>query len=418
MPGQPSGSSGPMPAVWEPADPTGPMPAPQWPDPSDGAPTQPGWAAPTAPPATDWPAPSGEPLSDGGYEPTRSVAPMWEEAPVHSAPPSSPGYPGELGGPDRPARVEPRPPRGAHGGGRRPLHTDHLALGAVGVVLVVAVAALVLRPGGDEEPGDPEESGTATTLLVGGDATDPAGPIVGPSGVIGSWSGSEWVPRPEGVQSGADLDYLVLGLGGSFDTARGEAIAENCAAQGATSDTDVAVDLESGDDGPPAIAVAGVAEPRPRPVDQWNTDAPVYQQAAVDVAAGLGATAPPTLTQLLRTDLDGNGTDEIIVAAEHISDPGGLTPTAGDWSVVFLRRVASGGVATDVLASSVVGVGGIGSGGDGLERIQIATVADLNRDGTMEIALAGRSAAGEWTAIHAIDGDGEPSEVLRAGCEG
>jgi hypothetical protein len=160
-----------------------------------------------------------------------------------------------------------------------------------------------------------------------------------------------------------------------------------------------------------------VAEPRPRPVEQWNTDAPTYQQAAVDVAAGLGATTPPTLTQLLRADLDGNGTDEIVVAAEHISDQAGLSPTAGDWSVVFLRRVASGGVATDVLASSVVGGAG-GSGGGQLERIQVATLADLNRDGAMEVALAGRSQAGEWTSIHAFAGDEAPAEVLRAGCDG
>ena len=42
----------------------------------------------------------------------------------------------------------------------------------------------------------------------------------------------------------------------------------------------------------------------------------------------------------------------------------------------------------------------------------------VRRDGTMEIALAGRSATGGWTAIHALDADGAPSEVLRAGCEG
>ena len=86
--------------------------------------------------------------------------------------------------------------------------------------------------------------------------------------------------------------------------------------------------------------------------------------------------------------------------------------------MVFLRRVAPGGVATDVLASSVVGSGAVGSGGERLERIQVATVADLNRDGVMEVALSGRSATGGWTAIHAVDGDGAPSEVLRAGCEG
>ena len=38
-------------------------------------------------------------------------------------------------------------------------------------------------------------------------------------------------------------------------------------------------------------------------------------------------------------------------------------------------------------------------------------------DGTMEVALAGRSSSGEWSSVHALDGGGLPSEVLRAGCE-
>jgi len=130
------------------------------------------------------------------------------------------------------------------------------------------------------------------------------------------------------------------------------------------------------------------------------------------VATRLGASTPVTVTQLLRTDLDGDGTLEVLVAAEHVTDPEGLSPQVGDWSVVFLRRVVGDGVATDVLASSVVH-----GTGDRLERIQIAALADLNGDGTMEVALSGRSATGEWTSIQAVGEGGTPTEVLRAGCE-
>lgn len=381
-----------------------------------GAPDRPASGRRPEGPGVDWPAPSGPPLSSADRATSRASAGTGDDvAPTHpeqfTAPPSQ-AYADKA---ERPAHFAGAASHGGSGGAPRRLRTDLLALGVVGVVLVVAVAALVLLPGdgGSDDPGEPAID---PTPLVGGDAADPAGPIVGSTGVIGSWSGSEWVPRPEGEQAGAGLDYTILGLGDAFDTARGEAIPEDCVTQGASSGTDIAVDLGTGDDRP-AIAVAGIADPRPRPVEQLSTDAPVYQQAAADVVAGLGGTAPPTLTQLLRVDIDGSGTDEIVVAAEHISDPAGLAPTAGDWSVVFLRRVAPGGVATDVLASSVVGSGAVGSGGERLERIQVATVADLNRDGVMEVALTGRSATDGWTAIHAVDGEGAPSEVLRAGCE-
>ena len=186
---------------------------------------------------------------------------------------------------------------------------------------------------------------------------------------------------------------------------------EECAAPGASAGSDLAVEMP--EDGPPPIAVAGVAEPRPRPVELLDTSSPTYQQAAVEVGAGLGVHTPPTLTQVVRTDLDGSGTDEVVVAAEHAADP--ATPRPGDWSVVFLRRVVGNGVATDVVASSIVGADG---GDGGFDRIRLSSLADLNADGRMEIVLDGRSIDGRWTAINELGDDGVPAEVLRDGCAG
>lgn len=362
--------------VWAP-DPTEPLPVPA--GEATGARGRSTSVDPTivAPPDPGWPDPTGEPLGPGG------------------PPPSAPTPPG---------RHAPRPPGpgapvGPHAGGRR-ANPVVLAVVAVAVVLVL-VAVLVSGGDGADEPR------AADPMAALGDGA--AGPIVGPTGVVGWWSGSEWVPRGEDDPPGAGLDYTVVGVDDATRTARGVAVAEDCPAQQAAHD--VAVDLGDGD-GPPPIAVAGVADPRPRPVDVWNPEAPVYQQAAAEVATRLGASTPVTVTQLLRTDLDGDGTLEVLVAAEHVTDPEGLSPQVGDWSVVFLRRVVGDGVATDVLASSVVH-----GTGDRLERIQIAALADLNGDGTMEVALSGRSATGEWTSIQAVGEGGTPTEVLRAGCE-
>ena len=376
------------------------------PDPTEPLPSDPpvAPAGPSTPSA--WPDPA---QPSARWDRPGPGGPSVWSAPAHS--PHSPrsAVPPGPSGPPGPATHLPRGPQRPGPGARRRWQSDRVLLGAFGtVVAIVAVATiLVTRDGGG--PDDPQGSATTSSSLVAGDGTGPAGPIVGPTGVIGSWSGSEWQPRPEGEQPGADLDYAVLGLTGAVSTARGEAVAEECAAQRATSEADVAVDLDAGD-GPPQIAVAGVAEPRPRPVQPFGTDSAVYLQAAAEVAAGLGATGPATVSQVLRTDLDGSGTEEVVVAAGHVSDPEDLAPAAGDWSAVFLRRVVGDGVATDVLASSV-------AGGGGFDHIQVATVADLNGDGTMEVALDGRSSTGGWTSVHALDDDGGATEVLRAGCE-
>jgi hypothetical protein len=276
------------------------------------------------------------------------------------------------------------------------------------VVVAVGIAAMALGSGDDGDP--PLAAPTSTTSVVlAGDGTDPTGPIVGPSGIVGWWSGTEWVGRADGEPPEGSIDLTVVGIVGPAGSARGVTAGEECASQRATAEFDLSVQLEAADDGPPPVAVAGVPEPQPRPVERFDPASPVYQQAAIDVAAGLGATTPPTATSVVVTDLDGSGTNEAVLVSEHLGDPG--APAPGDWSVVALRRVVGNDVATDVLASSVAGAG------DGFERVRLAALADLNVDGTVELVLDGRSADGQWTAVHALGADGVPAEVLREGCE-
>lgn len=358
----------------------------QWaPDPTEQSPTPPPPpTVPPPPPVAPSPGSRWAPGSAGSAGPTGGFT---------SAPPGP--APAHLGEPVQ-----------------RDRRTVAMLLVAIGVVVVLGLGALALN-GNDD---DSDQAGGQESPPAGRGGQGPDGPgsiIIGPTGVIGSWSGSEWVPRGEGPQPGDGRDFSVVGLGDGVTTATGAAVDEDCAAQQETSERDVSVPLDAAGGGPVPIAVAGVSDPRPRPVQQFDTGSETYRQAAVDVARGEGATTPPTVTQVLRADLDGNGTDEVVVAAEHLSDPEGLSPSPGDWSAVFLRRVGGDGVITDVLAASVAGTAGAP-----LEQIQTAALADLNGDGRMEIALNGRSASGAWTAIHALADGGAPSEVLRAGCGG
>jgi hypothetical protein len=132
------------------------------------------------------PGPPASPAYTGHPGPTGS--PAYSGQPASRIPPAYPGSPG-------PAHLAPRRRRpGRHRAWRR--RADPVALSAIGVLVAIVVVAAILITRDGEGSGDPEES--ATTSLVAGDGTDPAGPIVGRIGVIGSWSGSEWQPRPDG----------------------------------------------------------------------------------------------------------------------------------------------------------------------------------------------------------------------------
>jgi hypothetical protein len=379
-------------------------------DPTTGIVTPAGdvWAPPTGPPFPAATPQSGGPSgSSGAPGPSGSGRAVRPPGPSGGAGPSGPSLPSDPSGPpDAGPRHAKRGPGGGRGGQQR---RETVVLAAIGVaVVVVGVAAMTL--GSDD--GDPSLTApsSTTTLVLAGDGTDPTGPIVGPSGIVGWWSGTEWVPRAEGEPPEGTLDLTVVGLGGPTGSARGVTEGEECASQRATAEFDLSVELPADDDGPPPVAVAGVPQPQPRPIERFDQASPVYQQAAIDVATGLGATTPPTATSVLITDLDGSGTNEAVLTSEHLGDPD--EPAPGDWSVVFLRRVVGNDVATDVLGSSV------GGSGERFERIRLSALADLNVDGTVELVLDGRSADGQWTAVHALGPDGVPAEVLREGCEG
>jgi hypothetical protein len=380
---------------------------------------QPGWAPPAGPPNGP---------SSGPWGPRAGV--LDDPSPGGSwAPPAGPPHgPASVRGTGMARHRAGAPPAGGPAGRSGPglagllgglaqqvKGRERVVLAVAGVVfLVVAIAVVAL--GGDDGDGDgggAEAVAPATTAPIAtGDGTDPTGPFVGPSGIVGWWSGTAWVPRPEGEAPDGGVVLTVVGMSGEARTAEGETVPEDCAAQEGTAGADVAVDLGGDGGAPPPIGVAGVAEPQPRPVETFSSPAPTYLQAAAEVARQLGAGTPPTVTQVVRSDLDGSGTFEVVVAAEHVADPG--RPAAGDWSVVFLRRVVGNEVATHVLASSSVDAGG---GPAGFDRIRLSALADLNADGQMELVLDGRSADGRWTAIHELGADGTPAEVLRDGCD-
>lgn len=332
--------------------------------------------------------PAGEPTDPM----TSAFAPNTAPTP-HPGPPGPPApyYPGEAGRPQ--------------------IRPVILGLAALAALLIMGLVVVALQGGSDNG-----SDGAAGSEVPSADLGKGSSLIVGTTGVVGMWSGSEWEPRADGDQAGAGIELSVVGLGEILTTVTGEVgdpVADSCASDGAA-DQDVRVPLEAGGPGaPPPVAVAGVDDPLPRPIEHFETSE-TYRDAAAEVAQRAGATTPPTVTQVVRVDLDGTGTDEVVVAAEHLSDPEGLAPSPGDWSMVFVRRVAGNEVTTDVLASSI-------AEGDGspLERVQVSAVADLNGDGAMEVVLSGRSASGDWIAVHA-DGErgtsGELTEVLRSAC--
>ncbi|HEX6569741.1 MAG TPA: hypothetical protein VF015_11260, partial [Acidimicrobiales bacterium] len=183
---------------------------------------------------------------------------------------------------------------------------------------------------------------TSTTTVPPG--SQPTGPIVSPEGVLGTWSGSAWVPWEHGATPPTGDEYRIVRLGEPITTAVGTGYTVPCSVEPVPG---IDLGLEFDDDplAPAPVGVAGVADPRPRPVEVLDPATPAYRDAAAGVVAGLGITDPaPDVSQVVRGDLDGDGSAEVVVVAERLSDPDGLRAGEGDYSVALVRRVVGGDV--------------------------------------------------------------------------
>jgi len=341
-------------------------------------------------------------------------------------------------------------------GFRSPRHQPRPWLVAAAACLVFAVAAagaIALRddsPGrtvigkppeqdpGDETPTRPTTSAPITSRVpdttpstdasaeANSDAPTPApdgvgGPPVAVAleGVLGWWDGQAWVRADSGARLPArgGEKYRIVRLDEPITTATGSAPNEGCELD----DNDVGVDvgITHPDDrlAPTPVAVSGVAEPRPRAVVLLDPQAEVYRTAAAAVLADLGIEdADPDVVQVVRSDLEGDGIDEVLVAVQRLSDPETLFAADGDYSVVFVRRVVGGEVKTSVLAQSNAPDPQLPDQTPFVDVLRISALADLNGDGRMEVVLDGSYYEGSSTVVYEAEPDGRLVEVLRAGC--
>jgi hypothetical protein len=119
------------------------------------------------------------------------------------------------------------------------------------------------------------------------------------------------------------------------------------------------------------------------------------------------AIAVPTLTDLVRVDLDGDGADEVVGTANHGELSLDVNP-AGDFSVVFVRRVADGLARTTVLWAFAAD-----GESDHLARHRLAAIADLNGDGVMEIVVEAEYYEGRSVIVWSHD---DEDAVLGLAC--
>ena len=161
-----------------------------------------------------------------------------------------------------------------------------------------------------------------------------------------------------------------------------------------------------------AIANTGPAA-QPRLPRAQNLNQPLYREAAAALlrAKGLGVSSA-NLHQLLRVDLNGDGSDEVLMAARSRPDYGQTPETrAGDYALVALRFVDGGVVHTVPLA---IDVARRAAPFGAPPAFRVAACADATGDGKMEIFVSTEYYEGWGFEVWQFDGH-RARRVLEAG---
>jgi hypothetical protein len=166
-----------------------------------------------------------------------------------------------------------------------------------------------------------------------------------------------------------------------------------------------------------ALAVAGVTwEVAPRLVAPVELST-IERLAVADLLGQQGLSVSAAALQVqeaLGTDLDGDGTGEILVQAARLKDGGStLAVDAGDYMVVAVLMQISGQLHAEPLALDVYPQAGSQAYP---WRYQVTGALDLNGDGNLEVVVAGDRWEGKSTRVFGVGTAGGAVPVLQRQC--
>jgi hypothetical protein len=257
---------------------------------------------------------------------------------------------------------------------------------------------------------------TTTTLPPGNWAAEAL--VVSEYGALGYWDGSSWIQASEftplPVSGGEDYQVVLLGINSIISGGPETVLCEPLNNPGV--ELSNASILRQPFPAPSGIAISAPWNLVPHFV-QEETDDGTYSAFARPLLAARGLeVANPVIKQVIRFDMDGDGTNEVIAVAEEVTGDGGIYAEEGNYSLVFMRFVVDGEVQTAILGESIV---------DELGEFEtpfilthsVAAIADLSGDGKMEFVINEVYYEGVgWSVWEYVNDDLGPVRQIGSGC--
>lgn len=254
-----------------------------------------------------------------------------------------------------------------------------------------------------------QTSPAATQSQAGGATT----PVLIKGLLVGGISQGKWMQAPDFFNSGAvDFDgylYDVYVDGKKTGTATGGLPTDSLSGETLTGNEYIPgydiIELQDKSGGKVAYDIAIRADWNlfPRSFASAKTDDPAYLALAKTLLKNEGLADPKTtVKQVIRADLDSNGSDEILIAADNTAEDRFEQVKAGDNAILIFKPTAA--------ASGQVVEKDIRMQDESEPSIyrwlfRIHTIADLDGDGAMEVVVRSWYYEGESWSVYKLDGN-------------
>ena len=149
-----------------------------------------------------------------------------------------------------------------------------------------------------------------------------------------------------------------------------------------------------------ALGAARNWNPVPRTPKTVNLNNKTYLDVVTAILRRQGlSNAKAKIEQAVKVDLDGDGTEEVVLTASSYGGKIAPNAKAGDYSLLLVRKIVAGKVKNIMIAEEYVKKN-VDFGAP--SRFEISAIADLNGDGKMEIVQYGEYYEGSGARVYEI----------------
>lgn len=232
-------------------------------------------------------------------------------------------------------------------------------------------------------------------------------------GLLGGVQNGRWLaPAKVAPKMNPETEFVLVGRNGVEEG--GVALGKKAEQEDVCQDyTRMELELEQHD----GVAIGSNAKwnPIPRMPKPIDVNSSAYKTVVTKFLARKGIARPVVkITEAHRIDLEGDGVEEVVIAATNYKNGLSSSAARGDYSFVIVRKVV-GKVVTDYMLEGDFVLRPITFGAP--NEHHISAIADLNGDGKMEIVLYGFYYEGDFSSAWEMK-NGRPVKIkeFEIGC--